>query len=93
VISHAQITTYWMECGCAIQTGQIVTGDREEARRFATNHASQILNDPVVSRIQRKPGSSNVSCVYLVTVRPAHQICDLGRLHPASYVSQGASNA
>jgi hypothetical protein len=93
VINNAQITTYWMVCGCVIQTGQIATDDKEEARRFATNHASQIINDPVVSRIQHKPGSSNAHPVILVTVRPAHQICDRGLLHPASYVSQGASNA
>jgi len=95
VIKNAQSTVYWMTCGCRVQTYQIATGDKQEASRFAIENAT--VFDPVVSRIQHKPGSSNAHPVILVTVRPAHQICAQHLLHPNSYVSQhhpqGASNA
>lgn len=86
MIRSAESTIYWMVCGCRIQTYQIATGDKQEAARFAIEEAT--VFDPVVSRIQHKPGSSNLHPVFLVTVRPAHQTCARGLLHPSSYVSQ-----
>jgi len=90
MIRHAQSTIYWMTCGCTVQTFQIATEGKEEAALFAVDRA-MTMTDPVVSRIQRKPGP-NWAPVYLVTVRPAHQTCAMHLFHPTSYTDQGASN-